>query len=420
LRPRALLLLLSVLAVPACEFGEIEIPDGDPIVVVTAVMRPDLGRQWVLVEQTLTGAFVDSTIVGLIPGNAPQLPVAGATVRVTNLSFTGDPCGTTMFSESPAAPELARAPGLYWGPPDCPTMRAGDTLALLVETAGGETVTGRTIIPGASSMVLRAGADSVRLPGAALEFNRDVDTLEAEITPIGGRALQLEVWRPDSAGEPQPVSRLFVDSTVMTVPGDLSDFLERLLGEQDTSDVEEAEPIFRAGRYHSVVLALMDERYFDFVRSNNVPISGRGFINNLDGGMGVFGSLVAEQNLLRVIGDIDDSREGTYRMAGTVDGQAVDVTLELYAAATAVDSTDVSAFVGGQWFYGAIDAGADGFFRGDELALTIYQPDPSDPGVVSAFVVAGSLGTSTTASADVFDRELRSVGALTVTKLGGS
>ena len=116
----------------SCEFGEIEIPEGDPMVE----------RQWVLVEQTLTGsAFADDTLGSLIPGDTPPIPVTGATVTVTNLTLPTDPCGDVLLTENAAVSGNRRSLGLYWGPRDCPTMRAGDTLALRVVTADGSVVT---------------------------------------------------------------------------------------------------------------------------------------------------------------------------------------------------------------------------------------------------------------------------------------
>jgi hypothetical protein len=411
-------IVLATVTSASCEFGETVIPDGDPIVVVHAVLRPDLDTQWILVEQTLTGAGADST-GGSIPGNPPQVPITEALVTVVNRSFTQDPCGVTQFTEAPLDLELVRSAGLYWGPLGCPTMRAGDTLELRVETLDGHAVSGRSEVPGAQATVLRVGGDSVLLPGPTLLFNRDVDTLEAEVRPIAGRAIQVEVHRSDSLGQPVPVTRLFVDSTLMTLPGNLTDFLSVVIGEEDSTESEDAPPIFRAGRYHSVTVALTDDRYFDFSRSGNIPISGRGFVNHLEGGMGVFGAVVAESNMLKVVGDLDDEREGTYNMQGTVEGMSVDVDLELYVAATDRDSSAAAAFVVGQWVLGGLDASSDGTVTGDRFAVTIYQIEPSDSSTPSAHLITGALRSGQPFAVDVYNRNLTLVGQLTGTKTSG-
>jgi len=417
LRYPALVALTYAVALSACEFGETVIPEGEPMVVVHGVLRPDLGRQWILIEQTLTGVDDNFLAGGAIPGSPPQLPVIGAAVSVTNLSLANDPCGATDFSETPDTRDLPLAAGLYWGAQDCPTMRTGDTLSLRIETLDGRVVTGTTEVPGAEEMILRVGDSSVTLPGPPLQMNRDIDTLEARITVASGRALHLEVRRPDSAGTSRSVFRFFVDTTEVMLPGSLPNFLEGLLGEEDTTALEDAGPIFTAGRYYTVTLGLGDERYFDFIRSANIPVSGRGFINNLTGGMGVFGSLVAETDTLRVVGSRDDEREGFYRMVGIVDGAVVDVILELYVAATAEDTTNLSAFVRGEWVFGAIDTSADGVFRGDSLKFSFYQSLPLLIERSFSYLVLSSASSAGVFGGEVLDRDRDLVGSVTLTKI---
>ena len=403
--------------VGSCEFGEIEIPEGDPMVVVHAVMRPDKDRQWVLVEQTLTGtAEVDDSGEPVIPGNAPHVPITNATVSVTNVSMPDDPCGDVLFTETPADGDLSRSLGLYWGPPNCPTMRSGDSLVLRVETADGSIVTGRAEVVGADRMVLRVNEDSVVVPGPSLVFNRDFDTLEAEVFPAAGRALQVEIAHPDSMNKLEPVFLMFVDSTAMTIPWDMLNFFDELFEDESTTSDNSPSSVFVAGKHHTVTVALMDDHFFDFERSANMDLSGRGFVNHLEGGMGVFGSIVAEANDLKVVGDIDDDREGGYRMVGTVQGVPVDIALELYVAAAEVDTTDMAAFVQGDWVLGDLDGSADGFFHGRDLALTIYQVDPADPGVVSAILIAGQTGSGSSFSLNAYDRRLTEVGTVSVTR----
>ncbi len=122
---------------------------------------------------------------------------------------------------------------------------------------------------------------------------------------------------------------------------------------------------------YDLSVAFTDQNYFDFVRSSNSDLSGRGFVNHLDGGLGVFGSLVAETNPLRVIAELDDPREGTYRMQETVEGIPVDVEWDLYLACSIPDSTDFSAFVTGTWVAGPIDVSVDGYVTGNALRAVL-------------------------------------------------
>ena len=405
--------LAAPLLTGACEFGEITIPAEDPILVVQAVMRPDLPRQWILVEQTLTGAVVVDSSRIEIPGDAPQLPLRGAVVAVVNLTFADDPCGATSFSEEMGG---TTTPGVYWSPPDCPTMRPGDTLALTVRAPDGSTVRGTTEVPGVEVFSLRVAGDSVVMPGPELPLNRDVDTLRAAARAIAGRALQLEVRRTEAGGETTPGFWFVVDSLAMTVPGDLPDLFTGF--REDTSGIpEEFPPVFAAGRRYEVTVGVADSRYFDFVRSGNIPPSGRGFINRLEGGIGLFGSMVAATSAVRVVGLVDDDREGRYRLTGELRGIPVDVGLEMYVARAGADSSDLSSFVEGTWVDGAIDESADGFVIRDSLALVVLQQVPTQPDSLATYLVTGPVGVGQTA-VQVYDLRGVPIGTLALRRVG--
>jgi len=247
-------------------------------------------------------------------------------------------------------------------------------------------------------------------------MNRDTDTLEAEVAVAAGRAIQIEVGIPDSMDAARTDFAMFVDSTAITVPGDLPNFLTGILGEESTAELEDAEPVFSAGRYHDITVALFDDRYFDYARSGNLPLSGRGFVNNLVGGMGVFGSMVAAIGRLEVVGDIEDAREGSYEMVGEVDGVPVDVELELYVSATGEDSTDLATFIRGNWSYGAIDTSGEGAFAGNTVHFTFYQRSDPQSSAVSAYLVAGVASGASPFEANVLDRELNIVGAVLISR----
>ncbi|MFQ6045420.1 MAG: hypothetical protein ACE5PT_03540 [Gemmatimonadales bacterium] len=411
----------ALLFTTACEFGQVAIPEGEPIIVVIGVMRPELRQQWIVVERTLTGAeAAEDSLEGRVPGSRLQLAVEGATVTVANRSYPADPCGTVTFVESAAPDDSLRAPGVYWSPLDCPTMRTGDMLELRVLTPAGDLVVGTTEIPGSDEMILETAGNSVTIPGGQLVMNRDTDTLEARAIGVSGRGLQIEVDYPDSAGVNAPGFWFVVDSSAITLPGDLPDFIAGVVGDQDTatSFLEDLPPVFVAGRSYTITLGVSDLNYFDYVRSGNIPLSGRGFINHLEGGMGVFGSLATRANGLRVVGDVDDVREGTYWLSGTLMGTPVAVSLELYVRFAEQDSTDAAAFVTGNWVHGPIDRSADGLFRGDTLAITIYQRD-SVSDSVSAFLVAGTTAPGATTTLTVFDRRLNVVGSVEIERPGG-
>ena len=369
-----------------CDLSEVEIPHGEPVVVVQAVMRPDRDPQYVVVEQSFTGEVdYDVSIDAVIPwkGSA-RIPIDGAVVAVANLDLPADSCGAAVQFERGAYPPGAlEIPGVYWSPAACPTMRAGDRLVLTVETPADGTVSGMTHVPGMNEAWFSIGSDSLAFGSdSVMLFNRDRDTLRVWVEAVAGRLLQLEVRRTGMLGlvGPSPVDRgakVFADTTSMSLPGDLIDVSGRGLGED----------VFAAGRDYTLTLALADSSYFDFARSASNVYTGRGFINRLSGGVGVFGSLVATSTPLKVVGEFSDEREGVYRLEGTVRGVAVDAELSVYLARD-VESAELSGFLDGDWaswvggpdgsrVWGSIQfesKSVDGSFEDQLLTVVLVQP----------------------------------------------
>ncbi|MFB3050886.1 MAG: hypothetical protein ACE1Z0_02745 [Acidimicrobiia bacterium] len=359
-RQWAVLMLAGLMA--ACELTEVAIPPSDPIVIVQAILRPDLDRQWVIVERSLTGAEERQSTPGDIPFDRPQLPIVGASVTVENLSqsFPVDLCGPAEFAQNigPGA-TLGGVDGVYWGPIGCPAMSPGDRLLLTVVTPDSVVVTGETVVTGVDGMFIELRGDSIALPDStALRFDRDVDTLRAEVAPIVGRMTQVDVRFDNGLNTTRRVTSLFVDSTSLTLPGTLQDLFRGGTGD----------PIFQGGRFYTMAVAFGDQNYFDFIRSANGDVTGTGFINHLKGGVGVFGNLVASTAILRVVAEADDPREGPFRMQGTIQGGDVDLLWESYLSVTENDTTDFSAFIEGEWFLpGILDESAHGFFVGNRM-----------------------------------------------------
>lgn len=364
----------AALCFTACDLEEVTIPIGEPVLVVHAVMRPDLaprfaGSQFIVVERTFAGdvgnrihpitrdtiRLVNDTLT--IPyGGRPPLPVTQAIVEVVNLDYPNDPCGSRVaFTEEATS-------GVYWSPAMCPSMRPGDRLALRIQTADGAVVTGETRIPGMDSATYAIGPitgvfDRSQPP----TINRDQDTLRVVAHAQSGRLLQLEVRRLGDLSDFG--TKILADTTALTVPGDLINTF--VLGDEDD--------VFRAGRDYVVTAAVTDTNYFDFVRSSNNKYTGRGFINRLTGGIGVFGSMVAVSMELRAVGDVDDPREGRYRMQGVLqDTLPVDLEWDLYLARPA-DTTEHSAFVEGRWLYGDVVTSSDGDFDDDAFTMVIID-----------------------------------------------
>ena len=374
------------LCLGGCDLNEVEIPQGEPIVIVQGVLRPDLDQQYVIVERSFVGTVsyevgVDASIP---TEGAPKTPLEGALVTVANLDLPSDSCGNpVVFSPDPPTSSLHRLAGVYWGPSSCPSMAAGQRIALRVETPEGAVVTGVTRLPGMDGAVVSVGGDSILFdPSTLTIFDRDRDTLRVWIEGAQGRLLQLQIRRSGlltiaGTEEIVPGAKIFADTTAVSVPGDVVDVFARGIGDD----------VFRAGRDYVLTAALADTNYFDFARSRNNEFTGRGFINRLSGGVGVFGSLVATSTKLRVIGQFDDEREGAYRLQGQVQGIDVDAELTVYLARS-TDEAEFSAFLDGDWVtiaggpagvevFASVRVEArsvDGTFNRQALFATIYQP----------------------------------------------
>lgn len=343
--------------VTACDLAETNVPSGESVVVVQAVMRPDRIQQYVVVERGYDGVLDPGNSPATVPAEPPQVPVDGAVVTVTNLDDSADPCGATRFDAPPASGFFA-VRGAYWSPPGCPSMRPGDRLALRVLAPTGEVITGETVVPGFNGATITLRGATQQLGSDTLEFNRDRDTLGIAVDGSFFRALHIEVRRVAVRVGLQ-VSNFdrtllaFADTSAIRLPGTIRDLYDKGVGD----------PTFLGGRYYVIATGVADTNYFDFARSRNDDITGRGFVNRLTGGIGVFGSLIAVTQPVRVTADQDDPREGRYHLEGLIDTVHVDLTLDVYLA-RATDSTDASGFVDGAWMQ---------YFEGNPPVLPGWQ-----------------------------------------------
>ena len=349
--------LCSVL-LAACQLTEVTVAPGTQMVVVQSVLSRTSPTQFVVVEYSLAGDSQSGPTGDSVPPDSPKFPISGATVTISHES--GACAGQVdTLAEQPAVTPGAAASGIYSGPV-CQSA-PGDVLALRVTTPSGEVVSGTTTVPGTSERDVRIAGGPPASPGDTLTLDRTRDTLKLGMSAITGSGMQVEARRTiNYSGGHRTDFYAITDTLGMAVPGDLVNPFEG----------DSGRTIFRAGRYYALAAALMDSNYWDFARSRTDPITGRGFINHLTGGIGVFGSVETTQYTLRVTAPQTDPREGTYRVTGTLNGTPVDMTFDLYI--DPIDTGSFSAFVDGTWLEGAVHLSGDGSFgQGQPDMLTL-------------------------------------------------
>ena len=276
--------VLPVLAIllSACELTEVTIAEGDPRVIVQAVLSAGADEQFVIVERSLTGEVPANWTADAVPPGEPRLPITGATVTLVHEGPSSCAVPTDTLTQREAGS------GVYVTSTFC-ALEPQDRVRLTVVTPDGDVVTGTTTVPGARSVSVRLATDSASAVGQVLELDRQRDTIRVGIDAILARAMQLEVrWRDD----PDEVAVFLVsDSLGLALPGDLFNPFEG----------DSGKPVFEVGVEYSLTVAVTDTNYYDFVRSRSDPFTGRGFLNHLEGGIGVFGSVAAYTYYLRVV-----------------------------------------------------------------------------------------------------------------------
>ncbi|MDB4890791.1 MAG: hypothetical protein JWL61_2646 [Gemmatimonadetes bacterium] len=283
-----------LLAVGGCTFDQQVIAVATPQIVVHAVLDPNASIQEVLLERTLTGTISVPDNIRYDPldpiNSGDGIPVTGASVRIQG------PDGTTFVGLERKYPGRAVNYGagryeVIAGIGSTP-IRPGGRYTLAVRATDGTVVTGSTVVPNSPAY---SGGQPIT------SFDRDRDSVKLNWTPVAGaRTYGLRVESPFGAFQ------IFSDTTKLALPGSLRNFF--------ASDLQR---VFIPGFQQTVTLYAVDTNYFDYYRSRNDPFTGSGIINRLNGGIGLFGSVVTLN--IRTL-DVtqqpkDASLEGNYELA---------------------------------------------------------------------------------------------------------
>lgn len=401
------LVLVVLAAAPGCELRE-SIGATDPILVVHAVLNTAVDTQVVLVNWSVSGQSGPDYLAGF-PDNPAAAAVGDAEVVLEHRSPPpGCATPTIRLPESAPGNAAVTAPtGIYRTGSWCP-IRPGDQVNLIVRVRG-RVVTGATTIPGLGTVSVgtrpgESGPDTVLV-------GRDRDSIWIATAGGTGAAVQYEVARPSGPFASLVPSSGYgghslLDAGVFSYITDTTGAVA-IPGNQVVTDedLSEAWDLLQPGRYYQLTVAAADRSYFDFARSTSDRFTGRGFINHLEGGIGVFGSVDPATRILKIVSQRRTPEEGTYRIAGTVDAGPVDLRLELYRGRLPYNEP-FSAFVTGTWggaplaigsvdgWFGVSDAFiADSFVVvGDDVASVSFEFIKGTPPDTVRYVVGGRRG----------------------------
>jgi hypothetical protein len=274
-RWRVALLALGALGVGACELATEAVPPPARRVVVHAVLNPDADEQVFLVESSLTGRVTVDTARKFDPldpiRTAGGEPITGARVR---LMPDGDSAFTAFETEVDGRPT-----GRYAIARERLAIRPGRTYRLTITTPDAQVVTGETTVPSAPPD-WQAG---VNVTPIAVRFDRSGAALELRWDPVpGARTYAIRVETPNGPWF------LFSDSTRFALSGALRNFF-----------VGGLPAVWYPGHEQLVSVSAVDRNFYDYNRSGNDPFGGSGLISSVRGGIGLFGSTLAQ--LRRVV-----------------------------------------------------------------------------------------------------------------------
>lgn len=302
----ALALTAAVLA--SCESDPTAVAAGIETPIVQAVLNPADVAQYILLEQTLTGR-VDVTGANDPDPDEPILlgggvPIEDAYIVVYNA--LGDSAIALERRTDPGSPYHqgggGKGSGVYafynykptplccGQPPPGPyflRVIRGGRYRLEVRTLNGRHLTAGTTVPDATASTLLRSRT----------FNRDRDTLALTLPPAQfTRRYAIHIQTPYGPFE------LFTAALTYRVRGDLRN-----------TAAKRRPRAFVPGFAQEIALGAVDTNYFDFFRTANDSVTGRGLVEHVTGGSGVFGSYSPlDRVTLAVTADMDEPIEGRY------------------------------------------------------------------------------------------------------------
>ena len=285
------LIIISLAALcAACEIDRTAIPRTDPQLALHGVLSVTATSQVVLLERTRSGR------VQLV---APPFDIGDPVVSDEGIAETGaqmtlvGPDGTTSLArEDITTRSDGKGQGIYRFTIPGDQLQRNASYSLTVRTTKGEVLTAETSVPGGTPATLASLG--------TLDRSRDTLVLTWPATP-GARSYFVRVETPLG-----PRS-FFTESTLVRLPGLLRN-----------TQRDELPHVFFPGFAQAVTVSAVDSNYYDWYRTHNDELSGEGLINRVNGGLGVFGSLVRLRfDSITVAAPQTRALEGHYQFYGT-------------------------------------------------------------------------------------------------------
>lgn len=304
-RARVLAAALGALLAGGCVVDRITLPAGEARVVVHGVLNPGLTDQVVLVERALDGR----ALAVRVPFDSldPVVSDGGVPISDARVVITGADGDSVVLREDRAWRSDGRGAGVYrfrnqegGGDPFDPVpwlvVRPGHRYQLRVQTAAGEVVTGATTVPSTPGRIVTA------IPR---QFDRDRDSMFLGWPEVANTTrYEVRIESPNG-----PFSA-FVDSLEYLVSGSLVH--PRATGRPR---------VFWPGFRQVLTVSAVDANYHDYYRTGSDPLSGRGLILHLEGGLGLFGSVArVRERVVDVIGSAGAPPSGRWEALTGVSG----------------------------------------------------------------------------------------------------
>lgn len=313
------LLLLPLLA--ACEIEKVSIPQTQSRLATHAVLSVTAPTQVVLLERTRTGAV--SVVAPPFELEDPLGSDAGIAESGATITLTAPDGQVFVAREDVVVFGNNVGRGVYRFILSGDALERRATYKLSVLTLDGEVLSAETAVPEGTPAMVAEDRD----------FDRSKDSLVvAWPAAAGARSYFVRIETPYGP------RTFFTDSTRVRLTGDLRNV-----------NVSSLPHVFFPGFPQIVTVSAVDSNYYDWYRSHNDEISGTGLVNRVQGGLGVFGSLVRLRfENVRVVAPQRDPAEGKFVFVGTPDEQISTpyLALELYVESRATRSDQPDAVSG--------------------------------------------------------------------------